>query len=150
MRVCIGGTFNKFHKGHKELITKALNVAGENGFVFIGITVGKIIENKKEIDSFKNRKRVIEDFIKNNNVSCEVIINAINDKFGPSIVDDFDAIVVSPETIITAEEINYHREKLNKKTLKIFQIPFVLSEDNKPISSTRILNNEIDENGKII
>ena len=150
MRVCIGGTFNKFHKGHKKLINKAITIAGENGFIFIGIAVGKIIENKKYVRPFENRKEIIEDFLKSNNFLGKVSIAPIYDKFGPSIVGNFDAIVVSPETIRTAEEINYHREKLNKKTLKIFQIPFVLSEDKRPISSTRILNKEIDENGNII
>ena len=150
MKVCIGGTFNRFHKGHKALINKAFKVAGDNGFVFIGITVGKLIKNKKEVESFENRKRIIEKFIKNNNFLGNVIIESINDKFGPSIFDDFDAIVVSPETKKTAKEINYKRELLNKKALKIFEIPYVLSDDNKPISSTRIVNNEIDENGKII
>ena len=43
MKVCIGGTFNPLHKGHKLLIDKAFEVAGKQGSVFIGITTGEIV-----------------------------------------------------------------------------------------------------------
>ena len=47
MRVCLGGTFNILHKGHKRLFDKAFEVAGEDGSVHIGITVGEVINHKK-------------------------------------------------------------------------------------------------------
>jgi pantetheine-phosphate adenylyltransferase len=78
------------------------------------------------------------------------LIKPIADKYGPSIEDDFDAIIVSPETFETAKEINLRRVEKGKKPLKIIKIPFVLAEDGKPISSTRILKKEIDENGRIL
>ena len=49
-----------------------------------------------------------------------------------------------------AEEINIKRIKLGKKPLIIFKIPHVLAEDGKPISSSRVRNKEIDENGKML
>lgn len=150
MRVCIGGTFNRFHKGHKFLIRKALELAGERGFVFIGITDGEIIKNKEDVVSFKEREKAIEQFLAEEKVSKNIIIQPIYDKFGPSVKKDFDAIVVSPETRATAEEINKERKKLQKKPLKIVQISFVLAEDNLPISSTRIQRREINENGRIL
>jgi len=150
MKVCIGGTFNRFHKGHKFLIRKALEIAGEKGFVFIGITDGEIIKNKEDVASFKEREKAIEQFLSEEKVSKNIIIQPIYDKFGPSVKKDFDAIVVSPETRATAEEINKERKKLQKKPLKIVQISFVLAEDNLPISSTRIQRREINENGRIL
>ena len=57
MKVCIGGTFDKLHKGHKLLINKAFEVAGKNGSVFIGLTTGKIVENKKNVNPFQERKK---------------------------------------------------------------------------------------------
>ena len=150
MKVCIGGAFDPFHKGHKFLIRKALELAGERGFVFIGITDGEIIKNKEDVASFKERKKAIEQFLAEVKSSRTVTIQPIYDKFGPSVEEDFDAIVVSPETVTTAEEINKERKKLQKKPLKIVQISFVLAEDNLPISSTRIQRREINENGRIL
>ena len=150
MKVCIGGTFYPFHKGHKFLIRKALELAGERGFVFIGITDGEIIKNKEDVSSFEEREKTIEQFLAEVKSSRTVIIQPIYDKFGPSVEEDFDAIVVSPETIATAEEINKERKKLQKKPLKIVQISFVIADDNLPISSTRIRRREINENGRIL
>jgi len=77
-------------------------------------------------------------------------IQPLFNKFGPTLKGDFDAIVVSPETKPTAEEINKKRKQLGKKPLRIVVIPFVLSEDNKPISSSRIRQKEIAENGTML
>ena len=66
------------------------------------------------------------------------------------LYDDYDVIVVSPETFSTAEEINSKRIKLGHKPLEIIKIPFVLAEDGKPISSSRIYSKEIDIEGNIL
>ena len=150
MKVCIGGTFNPFHKGHKTLIKKALEIAGKNGLVFIGITSDEMIKIKKGTRSLEERKQSMEKYLIEEKIIEKVKIKPINDRFGPSIKEDFDAIVVSPETIATARELNKERKKLGKKPLKIIKIPFVMAEDGKPISSTRIRNKEINENGKLI
>jgi pantetheine-phosphate adenylyltransferase len=150
MRVCIGGTFNQLHKGHKSLILKALNLAGKSGYVFIGVTTGEIINNKKNVQSYGIRKKSVEQYLVDKKLKNNVTIRPIHDKYGPSIEGDFDAIVVSPATIETAYEINKKRREIGKKALKIEKIPFVLAEDNQPISSTRIRKKEIDEAGKIL
>ena len=120
MRVCIGGTFNQLHKGHKSLIKKAFEIAGKKGSVFIGVTSGEIIKRKEDIKSFKIRKKAIEEFLSKEKLTEEVIIEQIYDKYGPSVKEEFDAIVASPETINTAEEINKKRKRLKKKPLKLF------------------------------
>jgi len=149
MKVCIGGTFNILHKGHKLLINKAFETAGKFGYVFIGITTGEIINKKGDVKSFKERKKTVEDYISKKKLSGHYLIKPIYDKYGPSLKEDFDAIVVSPETGPTAEEINKIRRQNSKKPLQIIQIPFVLANDNIPISSSRIKNKEIDEEGMI-
>jgi len=150
MKVCLGGTFSPLHKGHKTLIKKAIELAGKNGLVFIGITVSEMTKTKGDIKSFSERKQAIEKFLSEEKLTKRVKIEPIYDRFGPSIDGDFDAIVVSKETISAAREINKERKKLGKKPLKIIEIPFILAEDDKPISSSRIRNKEIDENGKLI
>jgi pantetheine-phosphate adenylyltransferase len=149
MKVCIGGTFDILHKGHKILISKALEVAEKQGHIFIGITSEEFFRNKKNLKTFEERKKNVLDYISKKKTVNQVVVKPINDKYGPSVDGDFDAIVVSPETIKTAEEINKKRREIGKKPLKIIEIPFILAEDNKPISSSRIKKGEIDTNGNL-
>jgi pantetheine-phosphate adenylyltransferase len=150
MNVCIGGTFDPLHKGHKYLIQKAVDLAGKHGFVFIGVTVDEMLHHKKKVASFSKRKNAIQQFLKEKEINSVTEIAPINDRFGPSVKDKFDAIVVSPETKSTAEEINKKRESLGKKPLKIVQIPLILAQDNMAISSTRIKQGEIDRDGTLV
>lgn len=150
MKVCIGGTFDNLHKGHKTLIKKAFEIAGEKGCVFIGITTDDFAKDKKNVKPLKERINNIQSHLNKKKYYNKYVIKPISDRYGPSINNDFDAIVVSTETAKTAEEINNKRQKIGKKPLKIIQIPLVTAEDGIRLSSTRIRNNEIDENGKII
>ena len=150
MNVCIGGTFNIFHRGHKLLIDTAIDIAGKNGCIFIGITTGEMIKFKNNIKSFESRKDTILEYLLERGYKGDLLIEPIRDKYGPSITGEFDVIVVSPETIRNADDINLNREKIGKKRLKIIEIPFVLAGDNKPISSTRIQEKEIDTEGHLL
>jgi len=150
MDVVVGGTFDHIHKGHKLLIDTALQTAGENGFVFIGITSGPLISYKKRIKSFENRKRQVEHYLKDKDFNCRVQIESIFTVFGPTLTLDFDAIIISPETEKNARMINHERIRKGLKEMKIIKIPYVLSDDGLPISSTRIRNGVIDEEGHLI
>jgi pantetheine-phosphate adenylyltransferase len=150
MNVCLGGTFDLFHKGHMVLLKKAFQVAGPNGFVFIGITSDSIAKKKGGIHSFTERKQTIEQFLSKEGKNQRYSIKVLNDQFGPSIEEDFDAIVVSQETKQTTKEINKKRKNLGKKPLQIVVIPFVLADDSKPISSSRIRKKEIDAQGALL
>ena len=150
MRVCIGGTFNILHSGHKLLIVKAFDLAGKTGSVFIGLTSGELINNKKNVKSLEERKKNLKQYLSKKGFLDRAIIKPITDKYGPSIDEEFDAIVISPETKKTAEDINYQRILREKKPLIIIEIPFILADNGLPISSSRIKNKEIDANGRIL
>ncbi len=149
MNVCVGGTFYPLHNGHKTLLRKAFEVAGPEGSVFIGLTTLDMIKKKGKIASFQKRKHLILQFLSEEKVPPLATIQPLFDKFGPTLEGDFDAIVVSPETEQTAEEINRRRTSLGKTPMKIIMIPYVLAEDGKPISSSRIRRKEIDEKGSM-
>jgi pantetheine-phosphate adenylyltransferase len=150
MNVCLGGTFYPLHEGHKALLKKAFQVAGTKGSVFIGVTSASMAKKKEGIASFEKRKQSIEHFLAEEKIISQANIQPLFNKFGPTLKGDFDAIIVSPETQSTAEEINKMRKFQGKKPLQIIVIPFVLSEDGKPISSSRIRRKEIDEKGVIL
>jgi len=150
MKVCLGGTFDVLHDGHKRLITIAWNLAGPSGTIVIGITKGRLASKQRTITSYQHRRKAIEAFLSQLPRAPQVVLTPIQDKYGPSIEEAFDAIVVSPETKPVAEEINEQRRQQGKKPLNITVVPYVLAKDGRPISSTRIRNGEIDEHGILL
>jgi pantetheine-phosphate adenylyltransferase len=149
MKVCLGGTFNILHKGHKCLIDKAFQTAGEDGTVFFGVSKGeKLHQFKKFVKPFDERVGNLKKYLALKKFDKRSVILAIYDNYGLAVDMDFDAIIVSPGTIENAIKINEEREKKGKKPLKIVKISYVLAEDKKPISSTRIFENIIDIDGK--
>jgi pantetheine-phosphate adenylyltransferase len=150
MRVCFSGTFNVLHKGHKRLIDTAFQTAGDHGTVFIGVTRGELLHKKERIIPFDDRVHTLQDYLTVKGYAPRAVITGIHDEYGPAAYGDYDAIIVSPETRKNAEDINKKRAHNGKKPLKIVSVPFVLAEDDLPISSTRIMRDEIDENGQIV
>lgn len=146
-KVIIGGTFDFLHQGHKALLRKAF----ELGEVKIGVTSDMMArENKvREVESFGKRKNGIIDFVENE-LGKKTEVLEIDDVFGPTLKEDFDYIVVSPETEKSAFFINQERQKLGKNPMEVVKIDFVMAEDGEPISSTRIFQGEIDCEGKLI
>lgn len=122
----------------------------EMGEVTIGLVSDEMakIWKKREVGRCEDRKKILEDWIKK--IGKEAKIIGLNDKFGPTLKEDFDYIVVSPETYDTAVLINRERQRLDKKSMEIVKIEFVLAQDGKPISSTRIFNGEIDGEGRTL
>jgi pantetheine-phosphate adenylyltransferase len=151
MRVCLGGTFNRFHKGHRLLIDTALEKAGKTGFVFIGISDGPLVKNKPEIVSFEKRRDEVLLFLQGKKQDLPtIVVEPIETVEGPTLSMDFDVIVVSEETKQVAENINEQRKNKGLKELKIISIPMILANDDKKISSTRIIDHEIDREGNVL
>lgn len=141
-KVAVGGTFDLLHKGHRALIEKAFEL-GEH--VIVGLTSDEMLQKKAE--PFSKRKKALQNFLKSENYE---IVN-LNDAYGPAISDSkIDAIVVSEETKARAVEINEIRKNKGLSLLEIAVIPFVLADDGKPISTTRIKAGEIDGEGRIL
>ena len=149
MRVCVGGTFNMFHKGHELLLKTAVEQAGNTGHVFIGIASGNLVKKKQKLRPIEERRKDVELFLSTLDSKAVIDIQAITDMFGPTLKKDFDVIVVSPETKKTAEYINQKRKEKGLKSIIIVAIPFVLAEDGLPIQSRRIISGEIDRCGNI-
>jgi len=146
-KVIVGGTFDILHDGHKAFLRKAISL----GALTIGLTSNIFAKKtrKRKVRDFRYRKKELEDFIKKE-FKVRPKIMKIEDKFGPTLKEDFDYIVVSPLTFKTAELINRMRLKRKKKPIKIIKIKLVLAEDGKPISASRISEGKIDKEGKLL
>ncbi len=146
-KVVIGGTFDVLHKGHHVLLKRAFSL----GEVTIGLTSDIMAEKnkKRKVRNFGARKKELEKFLRSNFFRKFKIIK-IEDRFGPTLKEDFDCIVVSPATHGTALLINKKRRQAGKKIIKIIKIRFVLAEDGKPISASKIIKGRICKTGKLI
>lgn len=144
-KVAVGGTFDKFHDGHKKLLSTAFEIADT---VEIGVTSDAFGGLKGDIDSCEVRMKNLKSFFKD---YSNFIIVPLDDPYGTTVYDsDFDAIVVSEETEPTAVEINKIRVSKGMNPIDIVVVSFVLAYDGTPISSTRIRSGEINKNGDVI
>ncbi|MFC1653376.1 pantetheine-phosphate adenylyltransferase [Patescibacteria group bacterium] len=146
----IGGTFDRLHKGHKELISFALGIA-EN--VTIGVTIDGFSSQKKlsqSILSYGERVEEIKKFIKSLGKKDSVSIVSLKDSYGPTIENnDIDCVVVTDQTHEGALKINNKRKELNLLELPIKKANLILDNENKYISSTRIRLGIINRNGQL-
>ncbi|NMB78147.1 MAG: phosphopantetheine adenylyltransferase [Methanomicrobiales archaeon] len=151
MKVMVGGTFDPLHDGHKRLISRSFEIAGPDGYVVIGLTTDSFASRKiHPIRAFENRRADLVAYIAKNGYRSPWQVEPLQDRFGSAIDADFDAIVVSEETLPVAVEINKHRKEKGKKKVDIHQISCVLAEDGRWISSTRIYKGEIDIHGHVL
>lgn len=149
-KVAIGGTFEYLHDGHKKLIKMAFRIV-RDGEVHIGLTSNQMAGQKgRKINDYNTRKANLTQYIESLNVpETRYIIFELTDPYGPTIEEDYDYIVVSPETHGVALKINQLRRERGKEPIKIVRIEYVLADDEIPISSTRISKGEIDIHGHL-
>ena len=148
-RVAVGGTFNPLHDGHKALLTRAYQLS-KNGELLIGITSNEMAGKKyHEVEDWEVRRQVVMGFMQDTFNASPLIVR-LDDPFGPTINEDFDYLVVSPETEKPAYLINTRRAELGKQPIRIELVELVLAGDGRPISSTRVLQGEIDVHGNLL
>ncbi|MFH1125593.1 MAG: pantetheine-phosphate adenylyltransferase [Candidatus Altiarchaeota archaeon] len=147
-KAVVGGTFDRFHMGHKEILKKAFNIADS---VVIGMTSDEFANRFRSFEtlSYEKREKIVEGYVKTMGKGYNIV--EIHDSYGIATIDpDIDCIVVSEETLLRAEEINAIRFKKGIPKLNILMIPIMLAQDGKPISSERIIRREIDPEGRKI
>ena len=146
--VATGGTFDHLHRGHMALLSRSFE---EGEAVIIGVTSDAFArkEGKNPDQSYSERVRALEEFIHKDFPGRRYIIAKLDDYFGPGIASpDVQAIVVSRETAKRVHIANALREEKGYPPLETVVVDFVLAQDSKPISSTRIRKGEIDTEGK--
>lgn len=150
-KVVVGGTFDYLHDGHVAILSKAFEI-GERVIVGICSDEMQLLLRKDSvgIQLLDVRRPALEKLLQLKGWLDRAEVKVISDAFGPALEDqEIEAIVVSPETRGRAEELNRLRVSRGLKPLEIVEIPFVLAEDGKPISSIRVRYGEIDAHGKL-
>ena len=117
--VCVGGTFDGMHYGHRKLLTLAVSsVLPQNGQLLVGVTVDDMLKHKKFanlIPSLSERMAGVRDFLDRlaPGMKNRVKIVPISDPYGPpgskEHGKDFEALVLSHETLENGHLLNEHR-----------------------------------------
>lgn len=145
-KVAVGGTFDKFHEGHRRLLDKAFQLGQK---VLIGVTSDEFARSKGTTEPCNIRMSNLKKLL--DNQDGEYFIARLDEPYGPTVYDEnIEAIVVSEETEPVALKINQIRKDKGMKSLDIITISMVLAEDGEPISSTRIRKGEIDVKGMVL
>jgi pantetheine-phosphate adenylyltransferase len=146
---CVGGTFNRLHAGHRLLFKTAFEVADR---VAVGVTADELVltlrgERAKRVRPFADReadvRRLLLPYGEDRFTTAELF-----DAFEPVRHPEFDAIVVTPDTLKTTIELNERRQMARIAPLKVVVVPLLMAFDGKPISASRVLSGEIDEEGR--
>lgn len=147
MKVGLGGTFNVLHKGHRRLLEVALS----NGdHLAVGLMSDDYCRRHKSVVlPYAERERALREHLSNKGVGFT--ISPLNAKEGTAPSDpDLEVLVVSQETHSLGPRINDMRLRNGLRPLRIVIVPYVLAEDYRPISSTRVLQGEIDVEGRLL
>ncbi|MCD6202924.1 MAG: phosphopantetheine adenylyltransferase [Methanophagales archaeon] len=154
MRVAVGGTFEPLHDGHKRLLRKAYELCADgndDGEIVIGITSDRMAEATKTrlVLPYKVRAANIAQYM-HREYQVRVRTVELDDRYGVTLEEDIDYIVISPETYDVAVEINELRKERGKEPIKIVKVEHAKAEDGKPIASRRIKAGEIDKHGHLL
>ena len=147
--VATGGTFDLIHKGHIELLRKSFSISSK---VIIGLSSDELVKKmgKKISKNYHQRFESLSSAIEKNFPNSSYQISKLENDFGPAVLEEgVEALVVSEETKNTGQILNQLRAKKNLPPVEVIVVPMVLAKDGSRISTSRIRDSEIDNEGNL-
>ncbi len=145
----LGGTFDRIHIGHKEVIKTALSHAEK---CIIGVTQSSLIQDKTLshlIEPYDDRVNNVKQILQELNATDRATIVPLTDAYGPTLSDPtIDLLVVSTQTKPGGEIINQARIDHKLPPLSIMETPMIPDDSGEHISSTQIRLGKTTRSGK--
>lgn len=151
MKVALGGTFDPVHDGHRRLFEHAF----ERGDITVGLTSDELAQEtrheERHVRPFEERKRDLDAELTEfaERYDREYEIRKLDEPTGIAAEENFDVLVVSPETEDGGQRVNELRDERGLDPLEIEVVDHLIAEDGDIVSSTRIVRGEIDEHGNL-
>lgn len=146
-RVCMGGTFDHLHRGHRALLARAATLPSDH--VFVGVTSDELASRgrSRTVRPLAERVAAVRAFVRQ---WPHLEVAEIKDPVGRAMEAGFTHIVVTPETRGRALDISRERERAGLAALEVVVVPFVLADDGRPVRATRVAHGEIDAEGHLL
>lgn len=145
----LGGTFDHLHAGHRALLAAAFDRAQE---VRIGLTTDRFALSEKKpwrnaVQTYATRRRALRMFLVGRYGHRRWRIVPLSDRWGGSVAEGPDLLILSEETRPAARPINAERHRRGLPSLATYVVRQVRAENGRPIASRRIRAGEIDREG---
>ncbi len=148
-RVAVGGTFDGLHKGHRFFLTQAF----AHGYhVTIALTSEAFIRRFKKdkgVAPYSKRYSALTSWLRSNHLAERSAIVPLDNRWGPAIMGEFDALLVTVDNKSIGQEINTVRIERGLPPVALIDVVLIPAQDLNPISSTRVRGGIIDGEGHL-
>ncbi|HUJ77755.1 MAG TPA: pantetheine-phosphate adenylyltransferase [Thermoplasmata archaeon] len=146
----LGGTFDRLHVGHAALIGAAFAWGRR---VSIGLTTEALVRSsakprRSAIRSYASRRAALARWVRRRFPGRSFRLVPLADRFGRSVEPGVDVLIVSAETAAGGRAVNAERRRRGIRAIPVVEVPVVLADDLRPVSSRRIRAGEIDRRGR--
>jgi cytidyltransferase-like protein len=132
----VGGTFDRFHKGHQKLLDEGLFQCHKLEIWMTSDSLAK--EKDYRIELWVERRQRILDSL-SQDIHHRLSFHILTDALGPAPThENADAIICTTETLSNCEKINSLRVKNNLEPLHIILVDHALDWMDRTITSTSI------------
>lgn len=131
--VCLGGTFDGIHVGHKIMFSEATLRCNKK--IVVGVTDTNLTKSKilwEIIKPLDERLEEVEEYLKEIDPSIQREVVPISDMYGPTLTQrDLQYLVVSEETLKGGEKVNTERQRKGWPSMDVGIVP--LLHDNQDL-----------------
>lgn len=145
-RCLLGGTFDRLHAGHRDLLQAGLEAASH---LEVHVTTDNMaLAKDHRIQPMEDRMAAVEIALREMR-EHGWSLHMLEDAFGPAPTHaTADALVVSPETRAGGEAINRKRSEEGRAPLTLIEVPHRKNAAGTILSSTAIRNGRMDVTGE--